>query len=174
MNWQPRPLRPGAPVWVGPSHQVPVHWRIVRWYDFDQSAKPRYSIIEVKCSFSAFTSSSSITQPKPADQDKVFCLRSERSDPRMKRDHPYFWQVQGHMVVTNSLTPHNVILLRGCGVTCILKGLLPIWCGGRTPFFLHYKIFTRLMHCHISSSSTNATPLVPLLWHPQTCRRAST
>lgn len=67
---------------------------------FDPSAAPRFGLAEVKCPYSAFRMGMSATEA--AELEKGFCLEDRDGQLSLKRNHPYFWQVQGQMAVTNA------------------------------------------------------------------------
>ena len=66
----------------------------------DQSAKPRFGVLDVKCPFSAYAKCWSLKDA--AEQDKGFCLQFQDGQLRLKKKHPYYWQVQGQMAITNT------------------------------------------------------------------------
>ena len=77
---------------------------------FDKAASPRYGLLEAKCSYSVFTKS--WTCKEAATRDSNFCLQDCGSQLRLKRDHPYYYQVQGQLAAT---------LLRGWAKTRLLS-----------------------------------------------------
>lgn len=66
---------------------------------FDPSVQPRFGLLEVKCPLSVYSQSLSI--PQAAEQAKGFCLELRNGGVALRREHPYYWQVQGQMAVTN-------------------------------------------------------------------------
>ena len=77
----------------------------------DQSAKPRFGVLEVKCPFSAYAKCWSLKDA--AEQDKGFCLQFQDGQLRLKKKHPYYWQVQGQMAITNTSWCDFVVWVSG-------------------------------------------------------------
>lgn len=65
---------------------------------FDKSAKPHFGLLEVKCPYSPFTKSLSV---EDAAAQENFCLEVVGGSLRLRKNHPYFWQVQGQLAVSN-------------------------------------------------------------------------
>jgi len=66
---------------------------------FDRSSRPVFGLLEVKCPFTPFTKSLSVSQA--AEQDTNFCLVNTDGQLQLKRQHPYYYQVQGQLAVCN-------------------------------------------------------------------------
>lgn len=65
---------------------------------FDRSARPTFGLLEVKCPFTAFEKSLTITEA--AGNDRNFCLQKENGILQLSRRHPYYLQVQGQLGVS--------------------------------------------------------------------------
>lgn len=67
---------------------------------FDATASPCFGLVEVKCPYSAFQKG--LSAHEAAEQDQNFCLLLKDRQLHMKRNHHYYWQVQGQMAVTGA------------------------------------------------------------------------
>ena len=63
---------------------------------FDSSAKPRFGLLEVKCPYQPFVDRLTVRQ---ACRLSTFCCEVDGDIIRLKRNHQYFFQVQGQMAV---------------------------------------------------------------------------
>ena len=68
---------------------------------FDASATPRYGLLEVKCPHSAFNASETVHQAAATRSE--FCCTVLNGQVRLKRNHAYYYQVQGQMAITGAV-----------------------------------------------------------------------
>ena len=66
---------------------------------FDEKARPRFGLLEVKCPYTAFIKSLSVEQ---ACTDPSFCCEMVGGKPALRSNHAYFYQMQGQMAITGA------------------------------------------------------------------------
>lgn len=67
---------------------------------FDATRSPRFGLVEVKCPYTAYMHKYSIKEAAELIRD--FCVTFSGGTLRLKKEHPYYWQVQGQMGVTRT------------------------------------------------------------------------
>ena len=66
---------------------------------FDRREKPRFGLLEVKCPFSAYRDGLTVEQ---ASQRADFCCTLVDGQVKLKKDHAYYYQVQGQLAITGA------------------------------------------------------------------------
>ena len=66
----------------------------------DTSAKPKYGLLEVKCPHAAFTMSQTVLQAVTSQAD--FCYQLNDGELCLRKNHAYFYQIQGQMALTGT------------------------------------------------------------------------
>lgn len=68
---------------------------------FDPSVQPRFGLVEIKCPYTAFRDS--LTVQQACRQMPDFCCKVDDNGViTLRRDHAYFFQVQGQMAVSGA------------------------------------------------------------------------
>ena len=129
---------------------------------FNKSANPHFGLLKVKCPYSAFTKSQS--GKDAATQEKGFCLEAASGSPRLRKDHPYYWQVQGQLAVTGMQWCDFVVWIgeslfiqrahydSDLWLATILPSLLAFYSSHALPYL------TRLSRCSVPSQGSCSCP----------------
>ena len=67
---------------------------------FDQTASPRFGLLEVKCPYAAFNKS--LTVQAACNKLPAFCCTVQDGSVKLREDHEYYYQVQGQLAVCSA------------------------------------------------------------------------